>query len=164
MKEEGIVRATVWVPIIVLAMAAPSACQEKSPPPRPKSIATDSEVTIKQMGNSVVVTPVTAVVALGHPLKFTVDHLQTGSVVEVDFVTAPAEAGKDAGKPYVGPFPRKEGDAVNPSRGRYVLNPGQSWTTMPSDELGYWKYQVIIRFPNGTEISVDPGVIIKEGT
>lgn len=157
-------RATVWVPIIVLAMAAPSACQEKNPPRTKSVVATDSEVVIKQVGASVVATPVTAVVALGNPLKFTIDTLPAGARVEVDFVTAPAEAGKDAGKPYVGPFPRKEGDTANPSRGRYVLNPGQSWTTMPADELGYWKYQVIIRFADGTEISVDPGVIIKEGT
>jgi hypothetical protein len=162
--KEGIVRATVWVPIIVLAMAAPSACQEKSPPTKAKSIATDPEVIIGQSETSVVVSPVTAVVALGNPLKFTVRNLPAGATVEVDFVTAPAEAGKDAGKPYVGPFPRKDGDTANPSRGRYVLSPGQSWTTLPADELGYWKYQVIIRFANGTEISVDPGVIIKEGT
>jgi hypothetical protein len=158
------VRATAWVPIMVLAMAAPVACQEKNaaaPPPR-KAVATDREVVITVANGIISVEPETAVVALGNTLKFTVGPMPAGTSVEVDFVTAPAEGGKDEGKPYVGPFPKKEGDNQNPQRGRYTLSPGQSWTTSPADALGYWKYQVIVRSASG-EISLDPGVIIKEG-
>ena len=157
-------KATAWVPIMLLAMAAPVACQEKNTPPKmAKAVDTDREVVITQSGTSIVVKPMTAVVALGSALKFTVGGLPAGATLEVDFVSAPAEAGKDQGKSYVGPFPRKDGDNQNPQRGRYSLGAGASWVTQPADELGYWKYQVIVRFANGAEISIDPGVIIKEG-
>jgi hypothetical protein len=162
MKEEN-VRATAWVPIMVLAMAAPVACQDKNPPSKGTVVPTDREVVITLSGSTISVEPETALVAKGQPLKFTVGAMRGATTVEIDFVTGPAEGGADEGKPYVGPFPKRENDAKNPQRGRYVLTPGQSWTTEPAAVLGYWKYQVIVRGPDG-EYSLDPGVIIKEGT
>jgi len=156
------VRATAWVPIMVLAMAVPVACQDKNPPPKSLVVPTDREVVITLSGSTINVEPETAVVAKGQPLKFTISPMRSATSVEIDFVTGPAEAGPDDGKPYVGPFPKRENDAKNPQRGRYLLAPGQSWTTEPANELGYWKYQVIVRGPDG-EYSVDPGVIIKDG-
>lgn len=160
--------ATAWVPIMVLALAAPVACQEKAthkPMPGKARVMTDTEVTLTyaDAGHTITAVPPTALVAIRDALKFTVSGLPEGAELEVDFVSAPAEAGKDKGKSYVGPFPPRAGDVKNPERGRYSLGPGQSYLTEPADEIGYWKYQVIVRLKGGEEYSIDPGVIIKEG-
>lgn len=162
-------KATALAPIMILAMAAPAACQDRNskPPASKAAVETDREVaiTVAEKEKTITVRPMTALVAKGNPLKFTVTGTTDGEV-EIDFVSAPpdpADPSYGRGESYVGPFPPRAGDPKNPRRGRYLLRNRESVVTEPARVLGYWKYQVIVRLKGGEEISIDPGVIIKEG-
>ena len=157
-----------WIPLVAVALAAPAPAQDvkarpvdvhklpSRPPDRAPDrsrVATDRTVTISVDGRSIRVEPMYALVALKDPLEWKAGALPAGAELEIDFIS---------GDGVVGPFPLKAGKQ-NPRRGRYVLSKGESHVTAPAERVGYWKYQVILRLPDGTETSIDPGVIIKEG-
>lgn len=157
-----------WIPLVAVALAAPAPAQDVKARPAGvhrlegqrsdraqgrSRVETDRTVSISADGRSIRVDPMYALVALKDPLEWKAGALPAGAELEIDFVS---------GDGVVGPFPLKAGKQ-NPRRGRYVLAPGQSHVTAPADRVGYWKYQVILRLPDGTETSIDPGVIIKEG-
>jgi hypothetical protein len=128
----------------------------RRPPGRPhgrSTVETDRSVTITMEGRAIAVAPMYALVAKGDPLQWKIGALPKGAELEIDFVSNDGR---------VGPFPQKI-DRQNPRRGRYVLAAGESHLTADAEVAGYWKYQVIVRSPDGTEVSIDPGVIIKEG-
>jgi hypothetical protein len=118
-----------------------------------RSVETDRTVTISADGRTIRVDPMYALVATKDPLEWRAGALPSGAELEIDFVSNDG---------LVGPFPLQAGKQ-NPRRGRYVLASGESHVTAPAERPGYWKYQVILRLPDGSEVSIDPGVIIKEG-
>jgi hypothetical protein len=150
---------TRWAAVALVALAAPVCAQQPAPakespaPASGRSLRADRGVRLAVRGGAIQVKPMFALVALGDPLEWQVEDLPAGSELEIDFVSAENK---------VGPFPWRT-SAQNPKRGRYVLGPHQKHTTQKAEAVGYWKYQVIVRLPDGNELSIDPGVIIKEG-
>lgn len=159
---------TAWIPLVAVALTAPAMAQDvksdpvsvQKAPRRPHGreqgrsvVETNDSVTITVDSRGIVVDPMYALVAKGDPLRLKVGALPKGAELEIDFISNDG---------LVGPFPGRI-DRQNPRRGRYVLATGESYLTAGAEVVGYWKYQVIVRSPDGTEISIDPGVIIKEG-
>jgi hypothetical protein len=157
-----------WIPLVAVALAAPATAQDvksdpvsvQKAPRRPHGrqqekalVETDRTVTITVDSRGIAVVPMYALVAKGDPLQLKVGALPKGAELEIDFISNDGR---------VGPFPGRI-DRQNPRRGRYVLASGESYLTAGAEVVGYWKYQVIVRSPDGTDISMDPGVIIKEG-
>lgn len=151
-----------WIPLVAVALAAPAPAQDVKPagvqkhpvrPPGKSRVETDRTIAVTTDGRSIRVEPMYALVAKGDPVEWRAGTLPKGAELEIDFVSNDGR---------VGPFPLENGKH-NPRRGRYVLASGESHLTAPAEMVGYWKYQVIVRSPDGTEISIDPGVIIKEG-
>lgn len=153
-------KATRWIPVVILALCSPVCAQDKpvkgGPAGGGTTIQTDREVTLSVKGGAIDVKPRDALVKLGDSLDLRVVELPGGAELEIDFLSAYNR---------VGPFPWQKGNnTTNPKRGRYVLGGANTThTTTKSDAAGYFKYQVIVRMPNGDELSIDPGVIIKEG-
>lgn len=143
-----------------MALAAPVCAQDKAPAkpapgePEGRRIRSDRDVTLSVKGGVIEVRPHDALVALGDTLEWKAGELPAGAELEIDFVSAYNK---------VGPFAWKAPSAHSPRRGRYVLGPNQKHSTLKAEAVGYWKYQVIVRLPDGNELSIDPGVIIKEG-
>jgi hypothetical protein len=140
---------------VAAALAAPVCAQDSSgKEPAIRKVATDREVKLAVRGDAIEVRPRDALVALGDTLEWQAGELPAGSELEIDFVSAYNK---------VGPFAWKSPSPQSPRRGRYLLGPNQKHNTGRAEAVGYWKYQVIVRLPDGTELSIDPGVIIKEG-
>lgn len=143
-----------------MALAAPVCAQDKdSAKPAPgepegSTIRSNRGVTLTVRGGVIEVRPRDALVALGDTLEWKAGDLPPGSELEIDFVSAYNK---------VGPFAWKTPSPHSPRRGRYLLGPNQKHSTLKAEAVGYWKYQVIVRLPDGSELSIDPGVIIKEG-
>jgi hypothetical protein len=145
-----------WVLVVIMALSAP-VCAQDGGSPKPaadKAIRSDKAVTLSVKAGVIEVQPRDALVALGDTLEWRAGELPAGAELEIDFVSAYNK---------VGPFAWRTPSAHSPKRGRYLLGPNQKHSTLKAEAVGYWKYQVIVRLPDGNELSIDPGVIIKEG-
>jgi hypothetical protein len=146
--------------LVMLALAAPVCAQDvtarKETPASggARRIKVDEEVRLFVKDGAIHVEPHDALVELGGTLDWKAGNLPAGSELEIDFMSAYNK---------VGPFAWRAPSAHSPRRGRYVLGPNQKHSTLKAEAVGYWKYQVIVRLPDGSELSIDPGVIIKEG-
>jgi len=71
-----------------------------------------------------------------------------------------------------GPFPQDVGNPNNPSRGVYLVNPGDTIETLDIDKdpgwrfPGFpkkWKFDAYVPKQNGGQKKLDPGVKVKRG-
>jgi hypothetical protein len=115
-------------------------------------IVSTSRVVI-EVTDTLKVTPEDAVIKKGSCIEWLVERLDEGQLVEINFHVKGDKAG---------PF-RPEGTLGNPRRGRYTTKQGTLIRTSVADQIGYWKYDVILRTPGREDVAVDPGIMIKEG-
>jgi hypothetical protein len=99
------------------------------------------------------VRPEDAVIRIGAPLEWDVRGLETGQALEISFHVK-------GGVP--GPFV-PQGSATNPRRGRYTAAAAGAIRTAESDQIGFWKYDLVLTTPGKGDVAIDPGVLIKGG-
>ena len=116
----------------------------------PDLIVPTSRVVI-EVTDTLKVTPEDAVIKKGSCIEWVVERLEEGQLIEINFHVKGNKAG---------PF-EPEATRGNPRRGRYTTEEGTLIRSAVADQVGYWKYDVILRTPGREDVAVDPGVMIK---
>jgi hypothetical protein len=159
-------RAAIVLSLGALSGCHPRPCGPPSPPPPPGTPASyPIHLTIDTSSKThcLGAHPPIAFVEKDQPVQFIPEALPSGDKVEVNLSVGLGITSGGTVELVKGPFPVKAQDPSNPHRGEYLID--QTYTTLPPNHSGYWKYELVLLDSTGAGVSTcdpaDPGLMIK---